>query len=208
VIPLKRPGHYLVGLTGNIAVGKSTVLALLRDWGAQAIDADQVAHEVMAQPAVREAIVQAFGSSILRGDGAIDRAALGRIVFLDPEALRRLESIVHPVVRQAIDALIETATTRVVVIEAIKLIEAGLHRGYDALWVVTAPPAQQVARLMATRGLSEDEARLRIDAQPPQDAKVALADVVIDNRGDRNFLERQIRAEWDRIQDRLAQCER
>jgi dephospho-CoA kinase len=201
---LKRPGHYLIGLTGNIAVGKSTVLELLRAWGARTIDADQVAHEVMATPAVRDAIAQAFGPGVLDAQGSIDRGALGRIVFRDPAALARLEAIVHPAVGQVIDATIEQAAEPVIVIEAIKLIEAGLYRGYDALWVVTAPPEQQAARLMQTRGLTATEAWLRIDVQPPQSAKAALANAVIDNRGDHDGLERQVRAAWKRIQEELG----
>jgi dephospho-CoA kinase len=204
VIRLKRPGHYLIGLTGNIAVGKSTVLELLRTWGARTIDADQVAHEVMATPAVRDALARAFGPGVLDAQGGIDRGALGRIVFRDPAALAHLEAIVHPAVGQIIDAAIARAVEPVVVIEAIKLIEAGFYRGYDALWVVTAPPEQQAARLMATRGLSADEAWLRINAQPSQAAKAALAHVVIDNRGDRDGLEQQIRAAWEHVQEELG----
>jgi len=194
----------LIGLTGSIAVGKSTVLELLRAWGARTIDADQVAHKVMATPAVRDALSQAFGPGILDSRGGIDRGALGRIVFRDPAALARLEAIVHPAVGQAIDASIERAVEPVIVIEAIKLIEAGLHRGYDALWVVTAPPEQQAARLMETRGLTAAEAWLRIDAQSPPSAKAPLANVVIDNRSDRGGLERQVRAAWERVQEELG----
>ena len=201
---LKHPGRYLIGLTGNIAVGKSTVLELLRAWGACTIDADQVAHEVMATPDVRRTLAQAFGPGILDARGNVDRAELGRIVFRDPAALARLEAIVHPAVGQVIDATIARAVEPVVVIEAIKLIEAGLHRGYDALWVVTAPPEQQAARLMETRRLTAAEAWLRIDAQPPQSAKAALANVIIDNRGDRDGLEQQVRVAWERVQEELG----
>ncbi len=201
---LRLPGRYLIGLTGNIAVGKSTVLALVRAWGARTIDADRVAHQVMATPVVRGAITRAFGPDVLAADGEVDRGALGRIVFRDAKAMSRLEAIVHPAVGPAIDALIARALEPVVVIEAIKLIEAGLYRRYDALWVVTAPPEQQAARLMQARGLTEAEAWLRIEAQPPQAEKVALADVVIDNRGDPDALERQVRAAWERVQEELA----
>jgi dephospho-CoA kinase len=204
VIPPKRPGHWLIGLTGNIAVGKSTVMMLLRGWGARTIDADRVTHEVMATPAVREAIAQAFGPGVLDAEGKIDRAALGRIVFQDPGSLSRLEAIVHPAVGPAIDTLIVAARERVIVIEAIKLVEAGLNRQCDALWVVTAPPEQQAVRLMQTRGLTEEEAWLRINAQSPQRAKAARADVVIDNRGDREALEQQVRVAWEQVQGQLA----
>jgi len=201
----KRPDRHLIGLTGNIATGKSAVMAMLRRLGARIINADEIAHQVMApRTPVWEAIVQAFGEAILTPQGDIDRVALGRIVFRDPQALQRLEAIVHPAVLQAIEAMIEQAEEEVVVIEAIKLIEAGMHRNYSALWVVTCPPDQQVERLVIQRGLSEPEARLRIEAQPPQNDKVALADVVIDNSGTLNDLERQVVAEWHKLQSEIS----
>ncbi len=191
----------IIGLTGNIATGKSEVARVLAQLGARVIDADKVAHRVMQPggPAYR-AVVDAIGPEILSTDGTIDRRKLGAIVFRDPAALRRLEAAVHPATIAAIDRLIAQASEPAVVVEAIKLIEAGMHRQYDALWVVTAPRALQISRLQSTRGLTEQEAALRVDAQPPQEEKAALADLVITNDGDLNSLQNKVRAAWDAIQ--------
>ena len=196
--------RYLIGLTGNIATGKSSVAAVLQSLGARVIDADRIAHQVMASdPVVRQAIGQTFGEKVLTPDGQIDRGALGQIVFEDPKALRSLERIVHPPVLRAIDDLIEQADETIVVVEAIKLIETGMYRHYDSLWVVTAPRKRQVDRLTAQRGLTEAEAMLRIDAQPPQSEKTAAADVIIDNSGSLQRMEKQVSAEWERIQEQI-----
>jgi len=195
-------GHkpYLIGLTGNIATGKSVVGRFLGELGARVIDADQVAHEVMRPggPAY-DPVVEAFGPEILGDDGTIDRGRLGAIVFQDAAALRRLEAAVHPAVIAEVAGRIAGATEPVVVVEAIKLIEAGMHRAYDALWVVTAPRRVQIARLVAQRGLSEAEAALRVDAQPPQAEKVALADRVLANVGSLAVLRVQVEAAWAQI---------
>ena len=198
--------HYLIGLTGNIATGKSAVAAVLRKLGAHVIDADRIAHQVMvSNVVVKQTIAREFGEGVLTPQAEIDRSALGCIVFEDAEALQRLERIVHPPVIQAIDALILQAEETVVVVEAIKLIETGMYRRYDALWVVTAPVEQQVERLTTQRGLTEAEALLRIAAQPPQSEKMALADVIIDNGGSLQNMEQQVWAEWEKIQQQLAQ---
>lgn len=191
----------LVGLTGNIATGKSEVARMLADLGARVIDADKVAHEVMQPGGPAYApVVEAFGPDILAAGGAVDRAKLGAIVFREPEALRQLEAAVHPATIAEIDRRIDQATEAVVVVEAIKLIEAGMHRDYDALWVVTAPRELQIARLVATRGLTEKEAALRVDAQPPQGDKAAVADLVIVNDGDLGELWEKVKAAWAQIQ--------
>jgi len=206
---LKHPRRYLIGLTGNIATGKSVVMAVLHGLGAHTIDADKVAHQIMTcQKPVKEAIVRAFGENVLTPRGNIDRRALGQIVFRDPAALRRLERIVHPIVIQSVDDLIETAKEDVVVVEAIKLIETDMHRDCDAVWVVTSPPEQQFERLVTQRGLSDTEARLQIDAQPSQADKIALADVIIDNSGSLQDMERLVVTEWNNIKRRLTQCGR
>jgi dephospho-CoA kinase len=191
----------LIGLTGNIATGKSKVAQMLAELGAQVIDADQVAHEVMEpEGPAYDAVVEAFGREILADDGSIARGKLGAIVFRDADALRRLEQAVHPATLIQVAQRIAAAKQPVVVIEAIKLIESGMHRYYDALWVVTAPRPVQIARLMATRGLSEEEATLRVDAQPPQEAKAALADVVIVNDGDLDRLREKVNAAWSALE--------
>ena len=188
----------VIGLTGNIGAGKSTVMRILTELGATGIDADKLAHDVVApgEPAYDQVLAE-FGHEIAPNGGPIDRARLGQIVFSDPTALARLEAIVHPAVSLRISRLVADAQAPVVVIEAIKLLEAGLSlRLCDHVWVVTAPRAEQIQRLMATRGLSEQEAILRIDAQPSQEEKVARADVVIDNSGSLEDARRQVEHAW------------
>jgi dephospho-CoA kinase len=191
---------FVIGLTGNIATGKSAVARMLAGMGARVIDADQVAHEVMRPggPAY-PLVVNAFGSEILGADGTIDRAGLGAIVFRDPAALQRLEAAVHPATISEVERCIAEADEAVVVVEAIKLIEAGMHHHYDALWVVTAPRTLQIERLVATRALKRKDAALRIDAQPPQAEKAALADVVIVNDGTLDDLRQKVEAAWAQI---------
>jgi dephospho-CoA kinase len=196
---------YLIGLTGNIATGKSEVGRILSRFGARVIDADRVAHEVMEpQGPAYGPVVEAFGPGILAEDGAIDRAKLGDIVFRDAEALRRLEAAVHPATIAEVGRRITRSSEPVVVVEAIKLIEAGMHRLYDALWVVTAPRPLQIERLVESRGLSEAEAALRVDAQPPQEEKVRVADRVFVNDGTLAELENNVRTAWEEIQQRLG----
>ena len=142
-------------------------------------------------------IVAAFGSDIAPDGGPIDRRRLGQIVFADPDALARLEALVHPAVGRRITELVVRSPAVVVVIEAIKLLEFGLSlRLCDEVWVVTAPRAAQLSRLMESRGLSREDALLRIDAQPSQAMKVAQADVVIDNDGDLDALRQSVERAW------------
>jgi dephospho-CoA kinase len=196
----------MIGLTGNIATGKSIVLGMLERLGAKAIDADALAHQVMEKDTpVWRAVVQEFGEDILCPDGSIDRKNLGDIVFADEAALRRLEAIVHPAVIALTQALIEGSQEPVVVIEAIKLIEASMHCICDALWVVTCSKEQQLARLIKQRGLSEEDALQRIEAQPPQEVKLALANVVIDNSGGLEETWRQVKREWEQVTGRRSQ---
>lgn len=196
---------FVIGLTGNIATGKSTVAQMLAGLGAEVIDADKVAHEVMRPdgPAYR-AVIEAFGPEVLTEAGTIDRARLGSIVFRNPAALQRLEAAVHPATLAEVERRIAQATKPVVVVEAIKLIESGMHLQCDTLWVVTAPRALQIARLMSSRGLSEEETTVRIDAQPPQEDKAALADRVFVNDGDLDHLRRQVEAAWTQTQQELG----
>jgi dephospho-CoA kinase len=199
---LKASGRrrYIIGLTGNIATGKSTVLHILQRLGAGAIDADAVAHRLM-HPGTEtyRSVVEHFGQAVVGPEGAIERAKLAEIVFNDPAALRKLEEIVHPAVAAEVDRLVEQAPEEVVVVEAIKLIEAGMHRRVDALWVVTCSEEQQLARLMSTRKLPRQEALARMKAQPPAARKVALADVVIDNSGSLQETLAQVERHWRAI---------
>ncbi len=191
---------YRIGLTGNIATGKSTVARMLAALGAIHLDADRVVHEVLAPgSAVYAAVVVAFGAEILTPEGPIDRRRLGAQVFNDPEALAKLESLVHPAVIAEIDRRTALLEAPVVVVEAIKLIESGMASCYHALWVTTCPGEIQALRLMQERGLTHEEAWDRIQAQPPQAEKLALADVVIDTGGTLAETQRQVVAAWEAI---------
>jgi dephospho-CoA kinase len=192
---------YRIGLTGNIATGKSTVGQMLVDLGADLIDADRVAHTVIAPDGAAYAdIVQAFGAGILSADGAIDRAKLGNIVFADAKALARLEALVHPPTIAEIERRTAASTAPVIVVEAIKLLESGMAADYDAIWVTTCPEAAQLARLTSTRHLSREDALRRIHAQPPQAGKIARADVVIATGGTLKETRAQVIATWAQIQ--------
>ncbi|HXV45028.1 MAG TPA: dephospho-CoA kinase [Anaerolineae bacterium] len=175
----------VIGLTGNIATGKSLVLRMLQELGAAPIDADKLAHEAMAPngPAY-QGIVEEFGRFVLDSNGQINRDRLGRIAFAVPEAMAHLEAITHPAVRQQVLARINSAQAPVVVVEAIKLFESGLAEQCQATWVVTSPPDVQLKRLVERRKMSPEQAQQRIKAQSPQQEKVAKADMVIDNGGD------------------------
>ena len=194
------PGKYLIGLTGNIAVGKSLVRARLAALGAAAIDADHIAHDVIRQgEAAYDDIVAAFGAGILDSAGEIKRAALGEIVFADPARLKQLEGITHPAIRRRIDQRIRAAEPRVVVIEAIKLLEGGLKHAVDSVWVVDASPETQLRRLMNTRGMTETQAKNRIALQNSQAHKLRQADVVIDNDGAAADTRAQVERAWRAI---------
>jgi dephospho-CoA kinase len=196
----KWVGKYVIGLTGNIGTGKSVVRRMLEHLGAYGIDADALAHRTIARGAPGyKPVLQTFGRWILGPDEQIDRAKLGRLVFTDAEALAALEKIIHPLVVQALDYLIERSKHPVVVIEAIKLMEAGLHKDCDSLWVAYAPFDLQLARLVQKRGMSPESARQRIEAQPPQSDKVAAAGVVIKNTGSFTDTWNQVAGAWERL---------
>ena len=201
----RYPHKFLIGLTGNIAVGKSLVSQCLVDLGAAAIDADQVAHQALLRggPAFRS-VVDAFGASVIGADGEINRAALGEIVFADQAKLRLLESITHPAIRERIHQGIRSAQQPVLVIEAIKLLEGDLRQVVDAVWVVNATRETQLQRLMSGRGLSEDIARQRIASQNKQADKLRQADVIIENDGDLEATREQVRRHWAEIESRGA----
>lgn len=197
---MSEKAKYLIGLTGNIATGKSAVAKMLQDLGATVIDADALVHDLQRPGTpTYDAIVAAFGRGILDRVGEIDRKALGAIVFADPNQLRVLESILHPAVAIESQRRIEAAPTRVIVYEAIKLLEAGRADMCDAIWVITARPEVQLQRLMQYRGLSEAEARQRIDAQRLQSEKLKFASVVIDNSGTWHETQQQVRAAFEVI---------
>jgi len=178
----KWKGKYVIGLTGNIGTGKTVVRRMLEHLGAYGIDADALAHRVIAKggPGFNK-VLEIFGQWVLGPDGEIDRKKLGRVVFDDPTALKRLEAIIHPYVIQAIDILIKRSTQSVIAVEAIKLGALGLDKDCDSVWVTTAPLEKQLQRLQEKRKMSRHEALQRINVQPPQEERVASADVVIKN---------------------------
>jgi dephospho-CoA kinase len=193
------PGKYVIGLTGNIATGKSVVRKMLEHLGAYGIDADALGHRAIAKGAPGyQSVVDTFGRWILAPDGQIDRAKLARLVFSNPEALSSLEEIVHPLVRQAVDVLARRAKQEVIVIEAIKLLEGNLHPYCDAIWVTHAPKEVQLSRLIRKRGMSEEVAWQRINAQSPQEDKLQMANVVIQNEKSFEHTWKQVLVSWQK----------
>jgi dephospho-CoA kinase len=194
----------VIGLTGGVASGKSTVARILRELGAPVVDADQLAREVVTRgsPALQE-IVRRFGPGVLGPDGELDRPALGALVFQDARARKDLEAITHP--RIAARAQQEIAAhasrgARVVIYEAALIVENRLHEGLQGLIVVAVPPEVQLARLMHRDRLDEAAARARLQAQLPLEAKVAVADHVIDNSGSLEDTRQQTLRVWQEIE--------
>lgn len=193
-------GRKIIGLTGNIATGKSVVRRMLEHLGAYTIDADALAHRVITKGAPGyQAVIDKFGSWLLDRDGQINRSKLGTLVFSDPEALVQLEAIIHPYVTQAVDLLVRRARQPVVVIEAIKLLESDLRKQCDAIWVTDAPQEVQVERLVRKRGMSREVALRRVQSQPPQAEKLAAATVIIRNTGSYDELWEQVNEGWKRL---------
>ena len=161
------PSPFVIGLTGPIASGKSTVAEMLRQRGAEVIDADRVYRDLLtAGSELWQRVVERFGPEIVRSDGEIDRAGLAEIVFTDPEALAELDRITHPAVVAEIRTRIARSTAPLIVLEAVKLVQSGLASDVDALWFITADPETRLHRLMARSGMDEATARARIAAAP------------------------------------------
>jgi len=196
----------LVGLTGGIGAGKSTVAELLAHHGAVILDADAFARDaVRAGTDALGAVVRRFGDEVLGPDGELDRARLAAIVFADREALGDLEAIIHPEVRRMIADGIGSHldTDHVIVLVNPLLIEMGTHRDCDVVVVVSASRETQVARSVA-RGMDEADVRSRIDAQLPLDARAQAADVLLDNEGTREELEAEVEVLWNDLAARAA----
>ena len=186
-----------IGLTGGIGSGKSTVAALLAARGARIVDADRIAREVVAPgtPGLA-AVVEAFGEQVLTPDGALDRPALAAVVFADPEARRRLDGIVHPLVRERARQLVAEAPENAVVVQDVPLlVETGQAAAYDLVLVVEADLDTRIARLVQ-RGLTEEDARARTAAQATDGQRRAVADVVLDNSGTPEELAAQVDRFW------------
>ncbi len=190
----------LIGLTGNIATGKSVVRRMLEHLGAYGIDADALGHRVIGRGAPGyQQVLDEFGKYVLGEDGEIDRAKLGKLVFDDASALAKLEAIVHPLVRTGLEHLIKNANQDVIVIEAIKLLESPLRAMLDSIWVVTASEQAQLARLAKKRGMSEADARQRMKHQSSEAEKVAAANVVIKNDGTVEETWNQVHTQWKKL---------
>ncbi len=195
---------HVIGLTGGIGTGKSTVAAVLAGLGATVISADELGHRAYAPGApAYDQILEAFGHEVLASDDAIDRKALGGIVFDSPEKLRQLDTIVHPAIRSLTEAELkraEDAGTRVAVVEAALLIDAGWDDLVDEVWVTTAPRAEVVRRIMERDGLSAGEIERRIQAQLPDPDRLARADYVFETGIlTRDALEESVKTEWRRL---------
>lgn len=186
----------VVGLTGGIAAGKSTVARCFEELGAAIVDADKLARDAVAKGSDGLAeIVAAFGPDVLLGDGSLDRKALGARVFADAELRARLNAITHPRIAQLGALQIAEHTRRgvpYVLYEAALIVENGLHRGFQGLVVVSVDPVVQLARLVKRDGLSESEAKARIAAQMPLEKKIEVADFVIDNSGEPEALRERV----------------
>lgn len=193
----------VIGLTGGIASGKSTVTRILRELGAPVVDADAIVREVQSPGSpVLKRIAAEFGPDVIRPDGALDRAALGRLVFTDPVRRKLLEEIVHPAVRERMWSEVERYRKEgrpAVFLDVPLLIEGELHRTVDRVWLVYVDRETQRSRLISRDGLSLEEAEQRITAQMDLEAKRAYADLVIDNRGTEAETRQQVISAWQQV---------
>ncbi|CNG33209.1 dephospho-CoA kinase/protein folding accessory domain-containing protein [Mycobacterium tuberculosis] len=195
-----------VGLTGGIGSGKSEVSALLAERGALVIDADKIAREVVepGTPGLA-AVVAEFGEDVLLPSGALDREKVGRIVFADPDRLAALNAIVHPLVGERMQELMDAAPADAVVVYDVPLLaENGLAPMYDEVVVVDAPEETQLDRLTSRRGMTEEDARARMAAQASREERRAVATHVIDNSGTLDDLKNQVDALWEALTRRAA----
>jgi len=193
-----------IGLTGNIATGKSYAAGHFASLGARIINADHIAHELLEYGTdVYQNVLTEFGAEILRADGSIDRKRLGEVVFSSEEKRRRLNAITHPAVRNAIlreiAAIEKDACGEIIIVEAALLVETGGYKEYDGLIVTVCDPATQLYRLMARDGLTESAAQSRIASQLPMKEKVRLADYVIDTSGTPACTREQVEAIYRKL---------
>lgn len=197
----------LVGLTGGIGSGKTTVARMLETRGAVVFDAELLARDAVepGTPGYRQ-VVERFGPNVLAPGGGIDREALAAVVFADPAARRDLEAIVHPEIRRLFAESTEAYrdTDAVVVFSAPLLVETGMHTAFEILVVVSAPVEQQIERLMRERAMSEPAIRERISAQLPLEDKAEVADILIDNDGTLEELEGQVDRVWTQLRARAS----
>ena len=192
----------IIGLTGNIACGKTSIGHILLTLGAERyIDADAVVHALYehGQP-IAVQVAEAFGTGVIAADGSVNRQALGAIVFHDAAAMRRLEAIVHPAVGTALaKELALVSTTGIAILDAVKLLEGSSGAFCQSKWMVICTEEQELARLMSRNTLSEEEAWARIHAQPSVEKRLPLVDEVIDNSGTLQETRSQVAAAFERF---------
>jgi dephospho-CoA kinase len=197
----------IIGLTGGIGSGKSTVARFLAERGAVVLDLDKAGHEALKPEGMAwQSVVAAFGKGILAPDGEIDRGRLAEIVFKDRRALRRLNRIIHPVIDGIVEKKIEDYRRRgvkVVVLEAAAMLESGKKAQAEELWVTLAPERVTLRRILARGGLSKQEARARIKSQLSNGERVKQADIVIDTDCTLEELKARVKEEWERLQERI-----
>jgi dephospho-CoA kinase len=195
---------YLIGLTGGIASGKSTIARRLAEHGATIIDADIVSREVVApgSPALASIALE-FGEDMIDSEGTLNRAKLGALVFSDAEKLEKLNAIMHPAVKTRSAEVLAKARAdnpdSVIVYDVPLLVEADIARNYDEIIVASAPEETRIKRMIQLRGLTDEEAKARIGAQASEAKRLAIADVVIDTGGNLQHTLEQVDALWDRI---------
>lgn len=196
----KRKNKFVIGLTGNIGTGKSEVRKILQCLGALGIDADLISRQFIEpdSPGYRK-VLEKFGREFIDEEARLDRSALAKVVFNQPDKLAELEAIIHPLVKEEVTRLIDETDIPVVVIEAIKLIESGISDQCDSLWVTNSPLEVRLARLTLFREMSEDDARMRIQAQPPQEEKLKAADIIIQNNATLEDLLLQVKHAWSTV---------
>lgn len=194
----------VIGLTGGIASGKTTISNILKELGAIIIDADKIARKVVekSSPALKD-IEENFGRDVLFKDGRLDRKKLGNIVFNDTGSLKKLNEIIHPyIVEKIIDEINhykETYNNRVIILDAALLIELNLMDLVEEVWLIVVPEEMQLGRLVERDNISANQAQKRIDAQIPLEDKKKYADLIIDNSKDLTYLQAQIEENWERI---------
>ena len=196
----------VIGLTGGIGSGKSTVARFLEELGARTMDLDVTGHEVLRDPAILKDLVQAFGDGILDIEGQVDRAKLGPLVFNDQDELQKLSEVTHPAIDARVGAFIDEARrdgVRIVVLEAAALMEAGRVWQVDEIWVTEAPLNVVIDRVMQRSGMSEAEVLERINSQMPNEERTLVADVVIDTDCSLDELKVRVRSAWDTLLARL-----
>jgi dephospho-CoA kinase len=200
----RRPSPYLLGLTGGIGSGKSAVADMLASQGAAIIDADVVSRELCGPGSpLLAALADAFGAEVVAPDGTLDRPLLSSRVFGNPEAVARLNELTHPPIMAEMQRRAAGASAPVVVLVVPLLVEAGAARMMDEIWVVEAPLEVRLQRVAARDGVSEQQARARMAAQAGDAERRAVADLVIDNAGDREATRAQVLAAWQKVRARV-----